>query len=179
MSSLPARVRTLTEEVAAAHGAEVVDVTLSGGGRGRVLDVVVDSDEPLGSEQTARLAKELSRALDELDPIRGAYTLQVGTPGLDRPLRTARDFRRQLGREVQVVLRDPSAGGTGGTGPGDAAGTPRTLHGVVHGVADDEVILDPTGRSRGADANGGRSTGGELHHLPLDGIDHGKVVLPW
>lgn len=149
VSSLPPHVREAAEQIAAADGIEVLDVQLKGGGRGRVLDVVVDRDEPIPSEVTARLAKQLSARLDELDPIRGAYTLQVGTPGLDRPLRTARDFRRQLGHEVRVTL---------------PAGDPRQVQGLVRAVDAETLTLE---------------TGGEQVRLPLADIDQGRVVLPW
>jgi ribosome maturation factor RimP len=172
MSGLSPHVRELAERLAAAAGLDILDVRLTGRGRGRVLDVVVDGDGPVPSETTARLAKELSAALDELDPIRGPYTLQVGTPGLDRPLRTPRDFRRQLGHEVRVTL-SPAAAAGGDPGRGDqAATTPNTppasggraLQGLVRAVDAETLTLE---------------VGGEQVRLAVADIDHGKVVLPW
>jgi ribosome maturation factor RimP len=74
------------------------------------------------------VSKDLSRALDQADPLPGSYTLEVTTPGLGRPLQTARDFRRQRGHEVSIVR-------------GDAP----SVRGVVLNADDQAVTLDVDG----------------------------------
>lgn len=157
MSGLSPHVRELAERLADDLGLDILDVRLTGRGRGRILDVVVDADGPVPSESTARLAKELSAALDELDPIPGPYTLQVGTPGLDRPLRTPRDFRRQLGHEVRVTRTSTAPAADGPPGG-------QVLQGLVRAADAETLTLE---------------VGGEQVSLPFADIDHGKVVLPW
>jgi ribosome maturation factor RimP len=124
VSDLPARVLELAERAAADEGAEVVDARLMGAHQGKTLQVVVDADSGVEADVVERIARGLSRALDEADPIQGGYTLEVATPGLDRPLRTARDFRRQTGHQVRLVL---------------AEGEP--VEGTVLGADDDAVTL--------------------------------------
>jgi ribosome maturation factor RimP len=115
MTELPTRVLELAEQAAAAHGVEVLQASLAGGGRGRTLSVILDADQPVPTDVVEQVSKQLSRALDAEDPIAGAYTLEVTTPGLDRPLQSARDFRRQLGHEVLVSLADGELQGVVGS----------------------------------------------------------------
>jgi ribosome maturation factor RimP len=127
MTELPTRVLELAEQAAADHGVEVLDARFAGGGRGRTLSVTLDADEPVESDVVERVSKQLSRALDAEDPIAGAYTLEVTTPGLDRPLHSARDFRRQLGHEVLVDIDEGE------------------LHGVVAAIDEHALTLQVAG----------------------------------
>jgi ribosome maturation factor RimP len=149
---LPSRVRELAEQVAAEHGVEVLESALRRNGRSRVLSVVLDSDEPVDAGVIERVTKGLSRALDDDDPLPGSYVLEVTTPGLDRPLRTGRDFRRQRGHEVQI-LRQAS---------GDQ---PRAeMRGLVVTADEQAVTLE---------------VDGDQLRVPLSEVVRGKVVLPW
>jgi ribosome maturation factor RimP len=152
MVTLPPRVQELAERVAAAHGVEPLEVQLRQRGRSQVLSVVLDADAPVEADVVERVSKELSHLLDEDDPLPGSYVLEVTTPGLDRPLRTARDFRRQRGHEVRVTRSQ--------------AGSEATLsvQGIVVAVDDQAVTLE--------------ADGGELR-LPLSEVVRGTVVLPW
>ena len=103
MNDLEEWVRSLAEPVLTRHGAELVDVQVR---RGRTQLVRIIADQPGGItlEMCARVSEELSRMLDVDDPIQGRYTLEVSSPGLDRPLRTEADFRKHVGEKVKVVL---------------------------------------------------------------------------
>ena len=152
MTTLPPRVQELAERVAEAHGIDVLELALRRQGRSQVLSVVLDSDDGVDADVVERVTKELSLELDEADPLPGSYILEVTTPGLDRPLRTGRDFRRQRGHEVQI-LREASGE------------QPRTqLRGVVV-AADDQVVT--------------LEVGGSNVRVPLSDVVRGKVVLPW
>jgi ribosome maturation factor RimP len=105
------RVRSLAEVVLSRHGAELVELAVKRG-RTRLVRVVVDRAGGIDLDTCARVSEELSRMLDADDPIAGSYTLEVTSPGLDRPLRTAADFRRASGRRVRVVLADRQHEGT-------------------------------------------------------------------
>jgi len=102
MEELEERVASLAEPVLVRRGAELVEVQVR---RGRTTLVRVVGDKPGGFDldTCAAVSAELSRMLDVEDPIQGRYTLEVTSPGLDRPLRTPADFRRNLGRKVRVV----------------------------------------------------------------------------
>ena len=154
MTALPSHVQELADRVAGGHGVEVLELNLRGQGRGRVLSVVLDAEEPVEADVVELVSKDLSRALDEADPVAGSYTLEVSTPGLARPLHTRRDFRRQRGHEVTVVR---------GAAGGDA-GAASSVQGTVVDVDDEAVVLE---------------VDGEQVRVPLSEVVQGKVVLPW
>lgn len=109
--ALRERVRSLVEPVLARHGAELVEVAVKRG-RTQLVRVVADREGGIDLDTCARVSEELSRMLDADDPIVGRYTLEVTSPGLDRPLRTPADFRRALGSRVRIVLAQSQHEGT-------------------------------------------------------------------
>jgi ribosome maturation factor RimP len=69
------------------------------------IDFPKDSDKKIGFEDCEKLSRELSAILDVEDPIVDKYNLEVSSPGVERPLRTAEHFRRFIGQEAKVSLR--------------------------------------------------------------------------
>jgi ribosome maturation factor RimP len=112
------RVREVAERVAASSGLEVVEVELRGGGKARMLRIVIDKpaagaiDKPVGvtHEDCASLSREVSTILDVEDAISGSYTLEVSSPGLDRRLFRPADYERFVGSRVKLTTRDPVNG---------------------------------------------------------------------
>jgi ribosome maturation factor RimP len=92
------RVQLLVTPLLDDAGLELYDLELAGG----VLRILVDREGGPDIDAISRVARAISRALDEHDPIDGHYTLEVSTPGLERPLRTATHFRRAIGSDVKV-----------------------------------------------------------------------------
>jgi ribosome maturation factor RimP len=112
------RVREIVERVAATSGLEVVEVELRGGGKARMLRIVID--KPAGSsdklagvthEDCANLSREVGTILDVEDVIPGnAYLLEVSSPGLDRKLLRPADYERFTGSKVKLKTRNPVNG---------------------------------------------------------------------
>jgi len=100
--STPERVRALVEPLVADLHLDLYDLEYTGG----VVRVTVDQPGGIGMDAIASLTRTLSRAFDEQDPIDGHFTLEVSSPGLERPLRTAAHFARAVGTEVSVKSRD-------------------------------------------------------------------------
>ncbi len=103
------QVEELLAPLAKAQNSVIENVSLTGSGNNQVLRVTVDLERAganLSSDQVAQLAREFSLALDKHDPIDGAYTLEVTSPGADRQLTNLRQYRRSVGRAVKVVLRN-------------------------------------------------------------------------
>src|SRR3989442_15039623 len=97
------QVEELLRPIAARLGLETVDIALSGEGHRTVLRVVVDRVEGgITVEECARVSEALSRQLDLYDLFEGPYTLEVSSPGLDRPLRNEADFRRCAGKKADL-----------------------------------------------------------------------------
>ena len=118
------RVRELVAPLAEAASVEIYDVEHNGG----TVRVLVDADGGIDLDAIARLSRSVGRALDDQDFVPGRYTLEVSSPGLERPLRTPEHFRRAAGSEVRVKTR---AGFEG----------PRRLSGILQAVTDDGVAV--------------------------------------
>ena len=95
------RVRELVEPILADAGLDLYDLELASG----LLQVLVDKEGGVGIDDIATVSRRISRALDEHDPIAGGYTLEVSTPGVERPLRTPAHFARAVGERVKVKVR--------------------------------------------------------------------------
>jgi len=148
---LPGRLAALAEPVAADQGIDLVDVEVKGPRNRRVVRLVADAEGGLDIDRIAELSRVVGDAIDDVVP--GTYTLEVTSPGTDRPLRRPRDFARNVGREVRVQRTQAAAQDA----PGEVTGT------VVE-ATDDVVRLDVKG---------------DEVVVAIDDIDHGKVVLPW
>jgi ribosome maturation factor RimP len=107
------RLRAIVTEVTGAHGYDLEELTARTVGRRRVVRVVVDSDSGVSLDDAAELSRAISEQLDGPDDPMGElpYTLEVTSPGVGRPLRVPRHFRRSRGRLLAVS-----------TGQGDLTG---------------------------------------------------------
>jgi ribosome maturation factor RimP len=105
------RIVELVEPTVEAMGYGLVRILINPG-RAPRLQVMVErkDDAPLSLEDCAEVSRALSAVLDVEDPIEGSYTLEVSSPGIDRPLTRAADFERFAGYEAQVELTDPVEG---------------------------------------------------------------------
>lgn len=123
------RVRSALDPVVSAAGFDLEDVAVVAAGRRNVIRVVVDRDGGLDLDAVAEVSRVVSDALDGSDVTgSAAYTLEVTSPGVDRPLTDPRHWRRAVGRLVvagAVAGRIVSADDTGVTF--DADGDERTI----------------------------------------------------
>jgi ribosome maturation factor RimP len=96
------RVRSVARRVTADRGFELVDVELKHAPGGQLLRLYVDKPGGIRLDDLQSVSEEVSAILDAEDPIEGHYTLEVSSPGLDRPLRTEADYRRFVGRLAKL-----------------------------------------------------------------------------
>jgi ribosome maturation factor RimP len=129
-------------------GVELVDVEHTG----PVLRVVVDQAGGIGLDRVAEVTKAVSGALDEADPLPGHYTLEVSSPGLERPLRRPEHFARAVGQKVSMKTKPNFAGG-------------RRLVGLLVESSQEEVVIDAEGVGPVS--------------IPLDGVDKARTVFEW
>lgn len=122
-----AELRELIEPAVTALGFELVGVEYIHGKSG-VLRVYIDHPHGIGVDDCQSVSYQVSGILDVEDPIRGQYSLEVSSPGLDRPLYRARDFDRFAGSEVDVRLLAPLHGR-------------RKFKGVLEGLRDGRVVV--------------------------------------
>ena len=101
------RIADVIRPVVAAAGMDLESVRVSAAGRRRLLRVVVDSDQGVSLDDAAAISRELSAELDTVAVMGDfPYTLEVSSPGVDRPLTDPRHWRRAVGRLVQVTVTD-------------------------------------------------------------------------
>ncbi|HEU4346151.1 MAG TPA: ribosome maturation factor RimP [Actinoplanes sp.] len=107
LAAARARVLAAIEPVVAAAGYDLEEVSVSRAGRRHVVRVLVDADGGIDLDRVAVVSREISSVLDEADEsggevLAGEYQLEVGSPGVDRPLTQPRHWRRNVGRMVAV-----------------------------------------------------------------------------
>lgn len=128
------RVMALAENLLLPQGMELVDIEYKREGRHMVLRLFVDRSGGISLDDCALVSRELSEILDVEDFIGENYTLEVSSPGLNRPLKKASDYERYRGRLVKVKTNDLVA---------DESGNQRkTFLGDLEGLVDGVVILN-------------------------------------
>jgi ribosome maturation factor RimP len=161
------RLISIVEPVCQAAGYELVELRFVLEQGGWTLRVSIDrplaehtDPEEIASERVdlsdcENLSRELSAVLDVEDPIPQAFHLEVSSPGIDRPLRTAEHFRHFAGSEAKIQLATPLP---------TAAGERRNFKGILHGVDADAVVIECDGSE---------------FRLAIDDIDHARLVPDW
>lgn len=143
-------IRTELEPVVEALGLQLFDVTLEGGTHA-VLKVVVDRPGGVDLDAIEATTRRVSAALDAADPVRGAYTLEVSSPGVERTLRRPEHFAGAIGATVSVKVRD-------------ANGAVERLRGELTAVDDAGVTLQLELEAR---------------HVPFSEIEQARTVFEW
>jgi ribosome maturation factor RimP len=166
------RLIQIVEPVVASSGFELVDLRFLLEQGGWTLRIQIDRPPPDGSDLGSvpddrvdlqaceAMSRELSAVLDVNDPIAQAYSLEVSSPGIERPLRTAAHFAHFSGSEAKIALAIPQHV----TSPDGTPQERRNFRGVLRGVADDKVAIDCDGTT---------------FHLPIADIDSAKLVADW
>lgn len=124
----PDNVQRPIEAAVRGLGYELVGVEYLPQGRRSLLRIYIDTPAGVTVDDCERVSHQVSGALDVDDPIHGGYTLEVSSPGLDRPLFTAEHYSRFAGSRIKLRLSQPLEGR-------------RNFSGVVRGLRDNAVIL--------------------------------------
>lgn len=154
MRTVDTRLRALVESGVNALGFDLVDVELVGGRSHQTLRVYIDSRGGITVDDCADVSRHVSAILDVEDPLPGSYTLEVSSPGLDRPLVTRADFERYAGETIKLRTHEPVAGR-------------RNFTGRLLGMTGDNVSIEV-----------GPLPGGVMDRvdLALDAIDRARLV---
>lgn len=128
------RVREMTEVYLRDHGIELIDIVFRREGSGLVLRIVADTADGITVSECADLNNFLSEVLDREDVIQDHYTLEVSSPGLDRPIKTDRDFERSMGKTLEFTTFEAIDGR-------------KTHDGVLVGMGKDNVVIERQGIS--------------------------------
>ena len=110
MSVVLEGVRRIAREILEYARMELVHLEMKREPRGHLLRLYIDKKGGITLEDCAYVSRQLSAQLDMEDPIEGRYTLEVSSPGLDRPLFTDHDFERFAGRQIRLSTHAPLDG---------------------------------------------------------------------
>jgi ribosome maturation factor RimP len=151
------RIRTIAERVAASRGLEIWDIQSRREMSGHVVRVFIDRpgpastpEESVSIEDCEQVNREIGTILDVEDPLPFTYTLEVSSPGLDRPLRGAGDYNRFAGRLAKIVVKE-------------AVDNQKAFEGRLRGTDAEDVLLE--------------AANGRLHRLPMRLITRGRLEV--
>jgi ribosome maturation factor RimP len=144
-------VEAVIRQVVEGSGLELVEAAMARERGRRILRVTLDRQGGLDLDAIAAASERISRRLDAVGYDPGPYELEVGSPGVERPLRRARDFERSVGERVKVKTADPVEGS-------------RSLVGRLLGADRGLVRL---------------ATDAGEHEVPLEAIVSARTVVDW
>ena len=157
MADVVGQIRAMASRVAESYGLEIFDVQFRREGHGMVLRIQIDrpgpaatAEESVSVDDCANVSRDLSAMLDVEDVVPTQYTLEVSSPGLDRPLRRAEDYQRFAGRRAKLVVRQAVDGQT-------------FFRGTLGGVDAGDVLIDADDRKR--------------HRVPLGAITRANLEV--
>jgi ribosome maturation factor RimP len=148
---LSERIAQLIAPIVDELGYELVRVQIQGGARHATLQVMAERRDrrAMVVEDCARLSRAISVLLDEADPIDGEYSLEVSSPGIDRPLMKRADYERFMGHEAKLEMTAPVDGR-------------KRFQGTISALDGDTVMLE---------------SAGTLFPLPLTEVKSAKLIL--
>jgi ribosome maturation factor RimP len=163
------RIVGLLEPAVAAMGMDLEDVRITSAGRRRLLRIVVDADGGVSLDDIAVVSRELSATLDRAAAMgEASYTLEVSSPGVDRPLTEPKHWRRAVGRMVTAPLR----ANPGGRPPQ----TPPPQPGSARDIPAGSTVV--TGRVTGTDSSGVRiDVGGASRVFGYTELGPGRIQI--
>lgn len=142
------QVEQLIEAPIESLGYEVVGVEYNKNGRDAILRIYIDSEQGISIEDCERVSHQVSGILDVEELITAAYSLEVSSPGFDRPLFKARDFERFTGSEAKISMKLPINGR-------------RNFKGTLQGFSDGNILIE---------------VDGEVYDLPLTKLAKARLI---
>lgn len=142
------KLHELVEPVVSALGYSLWGVESATQGRRSVVRIYIDAEAGISVDDCAKVSRQVAAVFDVEDPVSGEYTLEISSPGMDRPLYTKAQFEAYVGQSVSVRLRAPFEGR-------------RKFSGKLTAVESDDVVV---------------AIDDEEYLLPLEMIDKANVV---
>ena len=129
------------EPTARERGTEIVTVEIAGAKKAPTIRVYIDTENGVSFDELSAAQEWINAIMDDIDPFPGAYTLEVSSPGIDRPLRTPEHFERFAGEVVHIVCQEPHDGRAKWTGK-------------LQGMRDGAVIIEVDGEEVAIELDG-------------------------
>jgi len=122
-------ITNLAQGVAESNGAELVEVQVNSFGRKKLVKIFIHKSTGVTVADCTAVSRGLEPLLDAEGTMEDAYTLEVSSPGIDKPLVTAKDFERSVGRKVSVSFQEEDESVV-------------SIEGRLKGVEDSEIELE-------------------------------------
>ena len=122
------RIKNIVSNILSDNGIELADITYKREGHTRVLRILADKEGGITIDECARMNEIISEALDKEDFIEENYLLEISSPGLDRPLKTKKDFLRVKGKKIRIHTYE-------------SIDDKREFVGVLEAVEDDNITV--------------------------------------
>ncbi len=151
MAQASAQLQAIIEPAVTALGFELVGIEHLSQGKYSMLRIYIDHEDGINVDDCAEVSRQVSAVLDVEDPIKGEYTLEVSSPGLDRPLFSEEHFHRYSGSLADIRLRVPFEGR-------------RKFKGRLHGVEQGKVLIEVDGVE---------------YVIPLNDIEKANLIHEW
>jgi ribosome maturation factor RimP len=151
MAEIKEKMQLLLAPILHAHAAFLVDAAIRSERGGKLVQVYIDTDNGITIEECAQISHELAHELDRENLIEGAFRLEISSPGIDKPLKMLRQYKKNVGRRFKVVHQTAEA--------------KATLVGMLETVGNEDLTF--------------RTDGGETVTLDFKKIVESKEELPW
>ena len=145
------RIEQIVESVTTTLGYEVVKIDFVPQQKNSILRIYIDSENGIQIEDCEKVSRQISAVLEVEDPIAGHYTLEVSSPGIDRPLVKPEHFERFCGQRVKVLTHTMYLGR-------------KRFTGQLTQVTDTGIVVE---------------VDGEAYDLPFDDINNAKLSPEW
>lgn len=142
------QIEQLVEGPIVSLGYMLVGIEYVKNGQNTVLRIYIDSDQGISIEDCERVSHQVNGILEVEDPINSAYSLEVSSPGFDRPLFKQQDFERFVGVQAKVVMKLPIQGR-------------RNFKGLLDGFSEGNILIE---------------VDGEVYELPLTKMSKARLV---
>ena len=146
--SVTEKVSDLVSPLCSSANVELVDIELNGS----VLKIVIDQSEGLNTEVLADVTREISRKLDHEEPVPGSYTLEVTSPGLERPLKKPQHFEKAVGSLI-TLKKVPGSSGE------------RRIEGILKSTSSTKISVE--------------LENGSFQEVPFELIQKARTVFVW
>ena len=127
-SGIQAELLNLLRPGVEALGFELWGLEYNAGGKRPMLRIYIESDNGISVDDCAAVSRQVSGIMDVEDPIKSEYTLEVSSPGVDRPLFDLSQYQRYVGHKIKLKLRYPFEG-------------QRNYTGVLAGIEEEDIVL--------------------------------------
>ncbi len=148
MSSKLEQLQAMLAPVVEALGYQCWGVEFISQGKHSLLRVYIDSADGILVEDCEKVSRQISGVLDVEDPIASEYTLEVSSPGMDRPLFTLEQFAAHAGEQVKIKLRSPFEGR-------------RNFQGILRGTEEQDIVV---------------LVDDHEYLLPIDSVDKANII---